>query len=319
MHLRQWSQQEQAWIPRLTKLLKLQSNNSGVCGYCEGSGTAWVLCCDKNTWSKQEINHLRWWLLLQLGQGWRWRQVTEVKSRPRLTAGGMTGEYEMWSGDETGLGASRGCSGSFFFSIMTGCWAAGSCFPVRSGSVAGHGQLRLWALCSLVEQHCSTGGDSQAYQVKKKCLATEGFSCRARVCVCVCGGWWWKSEVGWDQGDGVSKLQSENFPASEETLKSHPRSDFHKHPQCSCSLFHKTCWDIFGFCPKFTDVLEFFYFFIWPAHLVIIWKPRSCAYVCLSVFFPWRCTALPLVQAQCQLLRFHSACVCFSDWLGRNQ
>lgn len=71
---------------------------------------------------------------------------------------------------------------------MTGRWAAGSCFPVRLGSVAGHGQLRLWALCSLVE-HCSTGGDSQAYQVKKKCLATEGFSCWARVCVSVCVCW----------------------------------------------------------------------------------------------------------------------------------
>lgn len=54
------------------------------------------------------------------------------------------------------------------------------------GSIAGHGQLCLWALCSLAEQRCSTGGDSQAYQVKKKCLATEGFSCWVRVCVCVC-------------------------------------------------------------------------------------------------------------------------------------
>ncbi|CAB1450559.1 unnamed protein product [Pleuronectes platessa] len=75
-----------------------------------------------------------------------------LKSRPRLTAGGVIG-----------------------------CRAAGSCFPVQSGSVAGHGQLCLWALCSLVEQHCSTGGDSQAYQVKKKCLAAEGFSCWVRV------------------------------------------------------------------------------------------------------------------------------------------
>lgn len=41
--------------------------------------------------------------------------------------------------------------------------------------------------------------------------------------------------MGWDQGDGISALQSENFPASEEMLKSHPRSDFHKHPRCSCS------------------------------------------------------------------------------------
>ena len=201
---------------------------------------------------------------------------------------------------------------------MTGCWAAGSCFPVRSGSVAGHGQLRLWALCSLVEQHCSTGGDSQAYQVKKKCLATEGFSCWASVCVCVCeGGCWWKSKVGWDQGDGVSKLQSENFPASEEALKSHPRSDFDKHPQCSCPFCKNMLRYFGGFALNL--LMCFGYFFIWPAHLVIIWRPGSCACVCLSVFFPWRCTAPPLVQAQCQSIRFHSACVCFSDWLGRNQ
>lgn len=147
--------------------------------------TAWLCCFSRNTWSREETNNQRCRLLLQLGPGWRWRQVTEVKPV----------EYKMWSGDETGLGASRGCAGCFFFSaVMTGRWAAGSCFPVWSRSVAGHGHLRLWALCSLVEQHCRTGGDSQAYQVKKKCLATEGFSCWARVCVlfrvyvCVGGG-----------------------------------------------------------------------------------------------------------------------------------
>lgn len=83
-------------------------------------------------------------------------------------------------------------------------------------------------------------------------------------------------------------------------------------------LIHKTCWDIWGFCPKFSPAFGFC-FLILPAHLVIIWRPGSCAYVCLSVFFPWRCTAPLLVQAQCQSIRFHSACVCFSDWLGRNQ
>lgn len=41
------------------------------------------------------------------------------------------------------------------------------------------------SLCSLAEPRCSTGGDSQAYQVKKKCLATEGFSCWVTECVCV--------------------------------------------------------------------------------------------------------------------------------------
>lgn len=104
------------------------------------------------------------------------------------------------------------------------------------------------------------------------------------VCACV-RGWWWKSEVGWDQGDGISELQWGNFPASEETLTSHPRLDFTNiHSTPVLCPFYKTRLDIFGVYPKFTDV--FGVFFIWPAHLVIIWRPGSFACVCLSVFFP---------------------------------
>lgn len=60
-------------------------------------------------------------------------------------------------------------------------------------------------------------------------------------------------------------------------------------------------------------------FFICSSHLVIIWRPGSSACVCLSVFFPWRSTALPLVQARCQSIRFHSACVCFSGLAETNK
>lgn len=199
------------------------------------------------------------------------------------------GEYEMWSGDETGLGASRGCSGSFFFfffPVMTGCWAAGSCFPVRSGSVAGHGQLRLWALCSLVEQHCSTGGDSQAYQVKKKCLATEGFSCWARVCVCVrvCGG----GGGGRAKWDGIKGMELVNF---NRKTSQHPRrrlkvilhqtfTNIHSAPVLC--LFHKTCLDIFGSCPKFTDVLGLFYLACSSCDYLETWVLCLCMFV--SVF-----------------------------------
>lgn len=76
------------------------------------------------------------------------------------------------------------------------------------------------------------------------------------VCVCVGGGG--RRKVGWDKGDGISKLQLENFPASEETLKSHPPSDFiNTHTAPVLCRFHKTCRDTFGFCPKFTDVFFF--------------------------------------------------------------
>ena len=205
----------------------------------------------------------------------------EVKSWLRLAAGGIARRAWHVVRGTRWVEGGAGC-----FSVMTGCWAAGSCLPAWwEGS--GTRTAPSVGPRSLVRQRCSTGGDSQAYQVKKKCLATEGFSCWASVCLI---------EVKWGgiKQDRISQLQWESLPSSQQMLHCH----FQRTSTDICQLNEFIC--VFVRCPD------------------IIWSPALFNYVCLSVFVPWRCPTSPLVPAPCQSIRFHSACVCFSDRLGRN-
>lgn len=83
------------------------------------------------------------------------------------------GEYEMWSGVEMGLGQAEGVLRGFSCNDrVSGSWIL---FSSVIGKHNGHRLLCLWALCSLVEEHCSIGGDSQAYQVKRNAWPQRDF------------------------------------------------------------------------------------------------------------------------------------------------
>lgn len=108
------------------------------------------------------------------------------------------------------------------------------------------------------------------------------------MCVCVCA---WKGGGGsggaeWDQEDGLVDFNWKISPASEETVKSHPWSNFDKkkkkkkiHFPTSLCPFHKTCSDKFGFyskllylgCSSNDDFKSF--------------VPSSCVYQCFSPEF----------------------------------
>lgn len=115
-------------------------------------------------------------------------RLRKVKSWLRLAAGGITGQREMWSGGTRWVERRAG----WVFSVMTGWRAAGSCFPAWWENSGPRTALSAGPR-SLVQQRCSTGGDSQAYQVKKKCVPGHRGIFLLGQCVSD------RSEVGWDQ------------------------------------------------------------------------------------------------------------------------
>lgn len=127
--------------------------------------------------------------VVQLGWGGRDEgRLRKVKSWLRLAAGGITGKREMWSGGTRRVERRAG----WVFSVMTGWRAAGSCFPAWWENGGAWTALSVGRR-SLVQQRCSTGGDSQAYQVKKKCVPGHRGIFLLGQCVSD------RSEVGWDQ------------------------------------------------------------------------------------------------------------------------
>lgn len=92
------------------------------------------------------------------------------------------GEHEMWSGDETGLGASGGCSGSFFFynDRVLGSW-------ILFSSAIGE-RSRAWTALSVGPVFISgaaLGVIHKHIKLKRNAWPQRDFPA-GPVCVCVC-------------------------------------------------------------------------------------------------------------------------------------
>lgn len=82
---------------------------------------------------------------------------------------------------------------------------------------------------------------------------------------CVCVYVWWRGTgtgdggMEWDQGNGISKLQLENFPSSKELLKRHPRLQTSTLLLLSvCSIKHaETFW---GYALNSVMSVRFFFY-----------------------------------------------------------
>lgn len=138
-----------------------------------------------------------------------------------------------------------------------------------------------------------------------------GRSMCLHVCVCVCV----RGRVGWDQGDGISKLQLENFLTSKETLKNLPRS-----PTSVLCPFRETHSDIFALNPVRCLLVFFPPFFGCVFYLadssrdyLETWSLCLCMFVSVFPLMLLRCaTAGPGTVPVDQV----SLCLCLLLWLA---